>query len=334
MRFTLRQLEYFIAAGETGSITEASERINISQPSISTAISQLEQELDVQLFVRHHAQGLSLTPVGRVMLLEAKRLVEQALSLYTVAAEAREEVRGLLNVGCLTTLAPMILPELAISFTTGFPKVAIRPHTDHQEILLAGLHKASIDVAISYDLQVPEDVEFTPLVDLPVHAVVGEGHPLARHSAVTLEELAALPLILLDMPLSAEYFLALFMKEGLRPTVAYRLSHPDVIRTMVANGYGYTLANVTPRSDLALDGRRVVRVRLAGDHRPMKIGLVTLRQLRKSLLLTAFINHARSFISDSYIPGMVAPRMCKKARESALKLDASGSTLPNQIDAK
>ena len=142
MRFTLRQLEYFIAAGETGSITQASERIHISQPSISTAISQLEQELDVQLFVRHHAQGLSLTPAGRMMLLEAKRLVEQAESLYAAASEASEEVRGQLNVGCLTTLAPMILPELALSFMAAFPKASIRPHADHQEILLDNLHRA------------------------------------------------------------------------------------------------------------------------------------------------------------------------------------------------
>jgi len=309
MRFTLRQLEYFIAAGETGSITQASERINISQPSISTAISQLEQEFDVQLFIRHHAQGLSLTPVGRTMLIEAKRLVEQAAALYSVAVESREEVRGLLNVGCLTTLAPMILPELAISFASGFPKAGIRPHTEHQEKLLDGLYRAAIDVAITYDLQIPQEMEFTPLVDLPVHAVVGESHPIARHSAVTLAELAELPLILLDLPLSAEYFTALFLKEGLQPNVAFRMAQPDVIRTMVANGYGYTLANVTPRSDLALDGRRVVRVRLAGDHRPMTIGLVTLQQLRKSRLLAAFLNHARSFISDAYIPGMVAPAM-------------------------
>jgi DNA-binding transcriptional LysR family regulator len=282
MRFTLRQLEYFIAAGETGSITQASERINISQPSISTAISQLEQELEVQLFIRHHAQGLSLTPAGRIMLMEAKRLVEQAESLYAAASEASDEVRGQLNVGCLTTLAPMILPELSLSFMSAFPKASIRPQADHQETLLTGLNRAMIDVAITYDLQIPADVEFTRLVDLPVHALVGENHPLARHSAVTLQELAELPLILLDLPLSSEYFMALFMKEGLQPNIAFRVSHPDVIRTMVANGYGYTLANVTPRSDTALDGRRVVRVRLSGDHRPMTIGFATLRQLKKS----------------------------------------------------
>jgi DNA-binding transcriptional LysR family regulator len=314
MRFTLRQLEYFIAAGETGSITQASERINISQPSISTAISQLELELDVQLFVRHHAQGLSLTPAGRSMLLEAKRLIEQAESLYSVASEASDEVRGQLNVGCLTTLAPMILPELALSFTAGFPKASIRPHADNQEMLLSGLRRAVIDVAVTYDLQIPDDVEFTPLVDLPVHALVGEAHPLARHSAVTLQELAELPMVFLDLPLSSEYFLALFMKEGLQPNIAFRIAHPDIIRTMVANGYGYTLANVTPRSDTALDGRKVARVRLSGDHRPMTIGFATLKSLRKSRLLTAFANHARAFISDAYIPGMVAPAMSQKRR--------------------
>lgn len=314
MRFTLRQLEYFIAAGETGSITHASERINISQPSISTAISQLEQELDTQLFIRHHAQGLSLTPAGRIMLMEAKRLVEQAESLYASASEASEEVRGQLNVGCLTTLAPMVLPELSISFMSAFPKATIRPHADHQEMLLSGLHRAMIDVAITYDLQIPGDVEFTPLVDLPIHAIVGDSHPLARHSAVTLSELAELPLILLDLPLSAEYFMALFMKEGLSPNIAFRFSQPDIIRTMVANGYGYSLANVTPRSDTALDGRKVVRVRLSGEHRPMTMGLATLKQLKKSRLLAAFASHAKSFISDAYIPGMVAPAMGQKKR--------------------
>jgi DNA-binding transcriptional LysR family regulator len=60
-RFAQRQLAYFVAAGEAGGITLASERVHISQPSISAAITQLEHEFGVQLFIRHHAQGLSLT---------------------------------------------------------------------------------------------------------------------------------------------------------------------------------------------------------------------------------------------------------------------------------
>jgi DNA-binding transcriptional LysR family regulator len=316
MRFTLRQLEYFIAAGETDSITQASERINISPPSISTAISQLETELDIQLFIRHHAQGISLTPAGRTMLLEAKRLIDQAHSLYGVASEASNEVRGELTLGCLTTLAPMILPELSLGFISAFPKVVIRPVADHQEALLEGLRRATIDIAVTYDLQIPNDVDFVRLADLPVHALVGEGHPLAGQSAVTLQELAREPLIFLNLPLSAEYFMALFLKEGLQPNIAFRFSHPDVIRTMVANGYGYTLANAAPRANTALDGRRVIRIRLSGDHRPMSVGLATLKSPRKSRLMSAFANHARAFISDSYVPGMAAPAMGQKRVES------------------
>jgi DNA-binding transcriptional LysR family regulator len=309
MRYTLRQIEYFIATAETGSITLASERVNVSQPSISTAIAHLEEELGTQLFVRRHAQGLSLTSAGRLLLVEAKRLVEQAEYIYSVASEVGERVRGQLSLGCFITLAPMVMPELSHSFTSSYPETRIMQTVADHEQLLQGLLNAEIDVALTYDLLIPDGYEFQPLASLPPHVVVSEGGSLARHSALSLQELAREPLILLDLPISSEYFLSMFMKEGVEPTIAARSTHQDVIRTMVANGYGYTLANVRPRCELALDGRRVSRVRLSGDHRPMVIGVLTLAQRRKSLLLEAFAQHCRLIVSDTYIPGMVAPGM-------------------------
>jgi DNA-binding transcriptional LysR family regulator len=71
MNFTARQ-GHFIAAADTGSITLASKRAGISQSAISTAISHTERELDLQLFLRHHAQELSLTPAGRTLLRERR----------------------------------------------------------------------------------------------------------------------------------------------------------------------------------------------------------------------------------------------------------------------
>lgn len=304
MRYTLRQLEYFIAAGETGSITLASERINISQPSISTAISHLEKVLGVQLFIRHHAQGLSLTPAGRELLREAKNLIAQADSLYTLASESSGQVRGLLSLGCMVTLAPMLVPELSHSFTSAFPTAQLRHVEGNQEQLFDGLRRSEVDVAITYDLQIPNDVAFTPLASLPPHVIVSENHPCAGKQAVALPQLANEPMILLDLPLSREYFLALFMNQGLQPLIAARSAHQEVIRTMVANGYGYALANVRPRANVALDGRKIVRVALAGDHRPMTIGIAALKHLKKSRLVEAFEQHCRSVISNAYIPGM------------------------------
>jgi FAD synthase len=76
---------------------------------------------------------------------------------------------------------------------------------------------------------------------------------------------------------------------------------------MVANGYGYSLANIRPRSDMALDGRRVVRVDIEGEHRPMVIGVATLEVPRKSKLLDAFVSHCEAFVTDQHVPGMEAP---------------------------
>ena len=142
-----------------------------------------------------------------------------------------------------------------------------------------------------------------------LHVVVGASHPLASRRSVSLEEIADEPLILLDLPISREYFLSAYLSRHLEPNIGARSSYPDVIRTMVANGYGYTLANVRPRSETALDGRRLVRLKLDGDHRPMRIGLARLSTGTPTRLIAAFEAHCRSFINDGYIPGMVPPQL-------------------------
>lgn len=305
-RLTLRQLEYFVAAAESGRIAEAAYRIHVSAPSISASIAHIEAELGVQLFVRHHAQGLSLTPVGRQVLREAKLVLEQVANLYSVASDAESQVRGPLTVGCFITLAPMVAPELCQSFVRDHPGVRVSLVEDHQEGLLERLRRAEIDIAVSYDLQVSvPDIHFEPLVSLAPEAIFGEGHPLAGCELVSLEDLAPHPMVLLDLPLSREYFLSLFHSAGLAPTIGSKSSSFEVVRTMVANGYGYSLSNVRPPSPYALDGRRLLRVPLAGRHRPMQLGLATAADRRASRVVEAFAQCCRASISDSQIPGMV-----------------------------
>ncbi len=327
MRFTFRQLEYFVAAGQAGSIRQAAERIAVSQPSISAAIAHLERELGVQLFVRHHAQGLSPTPAGRRLLREARLLLDQAEGLHALAGEVSGQLRGRLGLGCFVTLAPMILPELVAAFTRATPGAEVDFFEADQARLVAALRQVEIDLALAYDLQLPEDVCFEPLAALPPHILLAEGHPLAERPLLTLGELAPLPLVLLDLPLSREYFLAMFMREGLEPTIAARSAQQEVLRTMVANGLGYTIANVRPRSGLALDGRRLVRVPLAGDHPPLHLGLARAESLQPSRLAGAFAEHCRQFISDSYIPGMEAPDFAQvgQARPDAAPLSTGSS---------
>ena len=306
MKFTLRQIGYFIAAAESGSITLASQRANISAPSVSAAIAHLEQEFGVQLFVRHHAQGLSLTPAGRSLLREARLGIRHMEGLYAAATE-HGGLRGTLNVGCLVTLAPMVMPELVGAFTRANPGCSIQASEHHQESLLRGLRRARIDVALTYDLQAGEDIAFAPLVALPPYAMFGAADELRRRRSVRLAELARRPLLLLDLPISREYLLGLFMRADLTPHVAGRSPHPEVIRSMVASGFGYALFNARPKSLHALDGRRVYPVRLAGTHPPAVLGLASLKEQDRSRLVQAFAAHCREQITARHIPGMAAP---------------------------
>jgi DNA-binding transcriptional LysR family regulator len=316
MRYTLRHLQYFVAAAETGSIALAAERIHVSPPSISAAVHHLEREFSLQLFVRHHAQGVSLTNHGRHLLREAKSLLRQADMLSGAARELSDQVRGGLSVGCLTTLAPMVLPELCYAFRKRFPDVEITTLEHHQEELIDGLRTARVDAALTYDLQIPDDIEFSPLVDLPPYAMLADDHALAARRSLRLSDLAQQPLILLDLPLSREYFISLFFQDGLTPQIAARSTHMEVIRTMVANGFGYGLANARPRNSVAMDGKNVAVVPLADSYRPMTLGLALLKNLRKTMTIREFERHCREMINRRGVPGMEAPREKRMSKKS------------------
>lgn len=279
-RFTLRQLEYFVAVGEAGSIANASARVSVSSPSISAAIAQLETEPGIQLFVRKHAHGLSLTPGGRRLFNAAKTLLEDARGLHTLAGDITGRAQGQLNVGCLLTFAPFVMPALRRSFENACPGISCRPFERHHAQLLEMLRRAELDVM------------------LPAR------HALAMRDSVSVADLAEEPMVLLDLPLSGEYFLSIFHAQGVRPRIAERTSDMAVMRALVANGFRYALANVRPRTAAAPDGKPLRFVQLAGQFRPMIMGLATIRSEHRTRALQAFFEHCASHISSRSVPGL------------------------------
>jgi DNA-binding transcriptional LysR family regulator len=303
MRFTLRQIEYFVAVGETGSIALAAERLNISPPSVSAAVAHLEAVFAIALFIRHHAQGVSLTPEGRRFLAEAKGLLANAAALHAVANGMANDVRGPLALGCLVVVAPLLLAALRVGFERAHPAVSVNATVGHQGQLIEDLRAARIDLAVTYDLGLPPDLPFEELAVLPPHALVAETHPLAGRAEVTLAELAPLPLVLLDLPLSRDYLLGLFEAEGLRPTIRERMPDYEVLRSLVASGFGYGLGNVRRPPD----GQGLRTLRIAGTPKPVVLGVATARHGTMPRVLRAFRDYCRSTIDDETIPGMAPP---------------------------
>lgn len=305
LRFTIRQLEYLVAVGEFGSVTEAAERVNVSAPSISAAVSQLEREFGITLFVRRHAQGLSLTQAGHSFVAQARQILSEANKLNALSNELTGQVRGPLHVACLVTFAQTVIPPLRRAFADTYPDVEFFQYERDHARIIEGLRMARFDIALSYDLDVPADMEFHELAVLPPYAVLPEDHPLASREEVDVRELAPLPLILLDLPHSSAYFQSLFRDANLSPRVIERTRDMSVMRAMVANHFGYSIANIRPVSSHAFSGDKLAFVPLAGGLRPMRMGVLAMRGLSSPLVVRRFID----FCSDKLrtMSGMQLP---------------------------
>jgi len=302
-RFSLRQLAYFVAAGETGSVTRAAERLAISQPSISAAIAALEQEFAVDLFVRHHAQGLSLTGAGERILVAARALLAQADELGDLARDMATGVTGPLRLGAFRTLSALLLPDLVAGFAADHPGVELTMVEDDEAGLATRLRRGEIDLALSY-AQADPALAFEALAVLPTYAVLPAGHALAARPAVALAELAGERFILLDLPISRDHFRALFAMAGLAMAPAARSDQPETIRAMVGSGLGWSLMTARPASQVAANGHALAYVALADALPPMELGLLTLGDGRRTRAAQAFAAFCRARISSAHVPGM------------------------------
>lgn len=304
-RITLRQLEYVVAVGETGSITAASDKVNVSSPSISAAISQLEMDMGVQIFVRRHAQGLSLTSSGRRLFDEAKVILNKVQNLGAVADDTEGKLRGTLKLGCLITIAPILSANIRRRFEDIYPETEIILYEAHQADLLAMLDRAEIDVALTYDLGIVSNTVFVDVATLPPYVLLGANHPLAAASELAIEDLADQPMVLLDLPLSGDYFLSMFHRLGLTPQIGVRTKELPVLRSLVANGYGYGLLNVRTHAAVAPDGLPLVFTPLKGDHQPMQLGIAHKFMALPPRLVAEFIDHVAERASHADLPGII-----------------------------
>lgn len=279
-QLTLKQLRYFTVAGELSSVTQAARKLHVSQPSISTAIQHVEDVTGLQLFIRHHAQGLSLTPTGKKLLERARQLLRDAEGLEKFAISLGEDIGGELRLVTFPTFAPVFLPKLLRLYADRHPAVSLYCDEMTQMDIFRGLNQGNYELAFTYDLDIPETIDFTPLYRLPPYAVAAVDHPLGNRDRITLEELVTHPMVLLDWPLSREYFLSIFTHYGLSPTVAHRAKSMDMLRGFVANGFGFSFFN-TPLDALeSFSGGRLKAISLEDEAPSLTLGIACLSGLR------------------------------------------------------
>ncbi|RLJ18661.1 LysR family transcriptional regulator [bacterium endosymbiont of Escarpia laminata] len=270
----LKQLRAFCHAAQTGSISEAAERIYLSQPTVSLQIQALEREFDTVLFERRGPK-IKLTSEGAILYKLAQPLVEGMDKLLeTFSAACGKLESGELNIAAGESTILYILPEPLRRFAERYPGIRLKLHNVTGRDGMTMLRADEADFAIGSMLEVPDDVTYEPIVNYGPALITPLGHPLADKSRVTLKDISPYGLILPPHHLSTWRMVDLvFEQHNASYKVTLEAGGWEVIKKYVENGLGISIV-----TDLCLTGdEKVVKIPL-GEYFPDRSYGIVLRR--------------------------------------------------------
>jgi DNA-binding transcriptional LysR family regulator len=268
----LRHLRYFVAVGNALNFTKAATRLRVAQPALSRQVSDLEDELGVDLLNRT-SHGVTLTAEGKLFLEEAQGILQRAdESVSKVRALARGEF-GELQVGYVPPLDLHILPRALAEFQKTTPGVKVVLHDRGSDELCNELRSGTLHLALM--MQPSEElitgIEFEEIGRYPFFVAMASRHPLTRTKAVSLETLAKQPLVVLDRRRNSEFHRILKrVFAPLHPNIA---TESDSVNSLITEiGVGKCVAVVSQLFKEAT-GKRLVYRKLVNTDVAMCVGI-------------------------------------------------------------
>lgn len=250
----LRALRYFTALAEHRHFRRAAQACDISQPTMSSQIKRLEQELGVQLLERS-SRRVMLTPIGEEILERAYRLLAEADALVAAAQVNTDPASGLMRLGIIPSLGPYLLPHVIPSLRKHYPKLTLRLVENRGESLRQQLDHGELDAAVMA-LPIDDDqLRWIELFEEPFVLAMPDNHPLAQQTEIKMSALRDQPLLLLEDAQCLRPDMAAPMRQDcVGDQVDFKASSIETLRYMVAAGSGVTLLPVlavrTPMSGL------------------------------------------------------------------------------------
>ena len=222
------------------SVSAAAESLFTSQPGISKQIKALEEELGVEIFVRHGKRLTALTEPGRAVLAIAERILAEAANMKRAGEEFANEKLGSLTIATTHTQARYALPTAVAAFKKRYPDVQLVIHQGNPTQICEMVIRGEADFAVA-----TEQISHYPeLISLPCYqwnrcVVVPARHALAKVKPLTLEAVAKYPIVTYDFAFANRSLVEkAFEQRGLKPKVVLTALDADVIKTYVELGLG------------------------------------------------------------------------------------------------
>jgi DNA-binding transcriptional LysR family regulator len=293
----LRQLRYFVAVAEEGHITRAAERLGMQQPPLSQQIKAIEQELDVQLF-RRKVRGVELTDAGRVLLEQARAVLDRLDHALLVTRRTARGEQGRLSVGIAPT-APFhpFVPQVIRAFREAYPLVSVSLDECLSRQAVEQLRGEQIDIAfLRAPVTDPQGLVVHTLLEEPMVVALPASHKLAGdpgREPLPLGALAEEAFILFGGtagPGIADASLAACYHAGFSPRLGQQAPRIASALGLVSAGLGVALVPASIQR-LQVDG--VAYRRLLPNERPTAVLNLILRQNDPSAVVRNFFDMAR-----------------------------------------
>jgi DNA-binding transcriptional LysR family regulator len=301
LRFDLVELETFLAVIELGSFSAAAKRMHVSQPSVTNRVQRLEYMLKTRL-VERTTRRVTATADGELLANRARQTL-QGLRELMADFQARAAASRLRTVIATTPmLAAVILPQLIQSFRQAHPSLQIQVRDLQYEDVVGAIETGQADLAVTAFDEDSSRVHFEPLALEPMLVVLPKAHPLAGAATLTIEQLADLPLTLLDRyallqtRLSAE----LSRRGRVLPTVQHATNVGTVLG-LVDAGLGATLLPRYMAQRYSLESRATLE--LPDVDLSRNFGILTRDKAELNLASTLFLDHLRERFAAVLNPG-------------------------------
>jgi LysR family hydrogen peroxide-inducible transcriptional activator len=286
----LHHVRYFLAVSETLNFTRAAETCSVTQPALSRAIQQLEQEVGGPLF-RRERNLTHLTDLGQLLRPRFQQIMDTLGKAKLEARQVSRTARPLLTVGIMCTVGPTRFTALLADFGLKFPAVGLRILEGVPEDLTAKLEIGEIDMAVMASATgFPECFDVVPLYRERFVIACPVGHRLAKLDAVPLREVNGENYLL---RINCEYRSAIadiIRERGCAINICYRSEREDWIQNMVAGGLGICFIPEFSAILPGLELRPVIEPEISRE-----ISIVTLRDRGLTPATTSFIRTVKDY---------------------------------------
>jgi len=303
MPISLKQARYFIATADTGQVSQAAIELNVSQSAVTAAVKQLESNLGVELFKRHPS-GMTLTAEGARFLHHARNIIAAVNAAEHAPLTEDTALSGTVRIGLSYTVAGYFLPRHYTRFARSYPRISAELHELPRDAIETGLRDGTLDLAVMLvsNLQDKKRLAHETLLRSRRRLWLPVEHPLLVPEAITLEDVAAFPYVMLTVDEAGQTASRYWKAAGLKPRIIFRTSSVEAVRSMVADGMGLTILSDMVYRPWSLEGQRIGLRNVVADIPTMDVGLAWNRSRPQSPAARTF----QEFLSLTF-SGAAAP---------------------------